>query len=533
MTRALLSVRFRAMLAAFTAQARQKKKKSKGMMVLFGVLYVYVAVVIAGVMCMMFGNLAGPYHQAGLDWLYFAMAGLMGLAFSVFGGVFMTQNQLYDAKDNDLLLSMPIPPRYILMSRMIPLLGLDLVFCGIVMVPAFVMYAIAAGFNGVNLLLQLVGMLGVCFLSQAICCLLGWGLHWLLCRVNKSLASVIYMIAFLGIYFSLYSRAGSIMNAMALGGESIGNALKSWVWPLYALGMGSMGSIIYLAAFLVICAVCFGAVYWLLSKTFLRAATFRRSGKRRALDMSGVKTGSAAQAIVGKEWRHFLGSPVYLTNVGLGVIMTFALTVAGVLFRGKLMAVMEEMTRQGLDIRAYLPLVICVLLGFLVSMMFFSAPSVSLEGKNLWILRSMPVSSREILTAKLRFHLLLSTPVTVLAGLVLAVTYGCDVLGTLLCALVPGLLTVLSGVLGMVCGLKWAKLDWINEAYPCKQGMAVFLTMFGMMGLSMVIGVGFALVSGWVSAELFLILCALVLAGVCWGLHRVIVTWGVKQWEAL
>ena len=34
MTRALLSVRFRAMLAAFTAQARQKKKKSKGMMVL-------------------------------------------------------------------------------------------------------------------------------------------------------------------------------------------------------------------------------------------------------------------------------------------------------------------------------------------------------------------------------------------------------------------------------------------------------------------------------------------------------------------
>ena len=191
MTRALLSVRFRAMLAAFTAQARQKKKKSKGMMVLFGVLYVYVAVVIAGVMCMMFGNLAGPYHQAGLDWLYFAMAGLMGLAFSVFGGVFMTQNQLYDAKDNDLLLSMPIPPRYILMSRMIPLLGLDLVFCGIVMVPAFVMYAIAAGFNGVNLLLQLVGMLGVCFLSQAICCLLGWGLHWLLCRVNKSLASMI------------------------------------------------------------------------------------------------------------------------------------------------------------------------------------------------------------------------------------------------------------------------------------------------------------------------------------------------------
>lgn len=174
MMRALLFVRFRGVLAAFTAQTRQRKKKSKGMVLLFAVLYVYVAVVLAGSMCMLFGQLARPYHQMGLDWLYFAMAGLMGLFFSILGGVFMTQNQLYDAKDNDLLLSMPIPPRAILMSRMVPLLGLDLLFCAIVMVPAFVMYVIAAGYPGLGLP---VGIVGICFLSQAVCCLLGWGLY--------------------------------------------------------------------------------------------------------------------------------------------------------------------------------------------------------------------------------------------------------------------------------------------------------------------------------------------------------------------
>ena len=533
MMRALLTVRFRAILAAFTAQTRQKKKKSKGMMILFAVLYVYVAVVIAGAMCMLFGQLAGPYHQAGLDWLYFAMAGLMGLAFSVFGGVFMTQNQLYDAKDNDLLLSMPIPSQCILMSRMIPLLGLDLVFCGIVMVPAFVMYAIQAEFHILPLVLQLVGMLGICALSQAICCLLGWGLHLLLSRMNKSLASLIYMIAFLVIYFSIYSKAGSIINAMAYGGDTIAAAFRNWVWPLYALGRGSLGSVSYLAAFLGVCAVCFGAVYWLLSKTFLRAATSRRSGKKRRLDMAEVRAGSVSRAILHKEWRHFLGSPVYLTNLGLGVIMTFALAAAGVLFRGKLMPVLENLTLQGLDVGAYLPLIICVILGFLISMMFISAPSVSLEGKSLWILKSMPVSSRKILDAKLRFHILLTTPVTVLAGLALALTYGCDGVGTVLCVLVPGLLTLLSGVLGMVCGLKWAKLDWINEAYPCKQSMAAFLTMFGMMGLCIVMAVGFALASAVMSVNLFLALLAVVLAAVVWGLYRVIMTWGATQWEAL
>ena len=533
MMRALLAVRFRAMFASLVSQTRQKKKKSKGMMVLFAVLYVYVVVVIAGAMCFLFGQLATPYHLAGLDWLYFAMAGLMGLAFSVFGGVFMTQNQLYDARDNDLLLSMPIRPRAILMSRMLPLLGVDLVFCGIVMVPACVMYAIQAEFHMLSLVCQLVGMLGVCLLSQAICCLLGWGLHLLLSRMNRSLASLLYMVAFLAIYFAIYSRAGNIMNAMASGGASIGAALRNWVWPLYALGRGSLGEPGYLGAFLAVCALCFGAVYWLLSKTFLRAATSRRSGKKRRLDMTGVKTGTAVGAIVGKEWRHFLGSPVYLTNLGVGIIMTAALTVAGVVFRGKLMGIIDEMARQNFNVSAYVPVMICVILAFLNSMMFLSAPSVSLEGKNLWILRSMPVSSRDILRAKLQFHIRMTTPAAMLSGLILAITYGCDAVGILLCALVPGLLTLLCGTLGMVFGLKWAKLDWINEAYPCKQGMAAGLTMFGMMGLSVLIAVGFALVSGFLSAEIFLALLAVVLAAAVWGLHRVIMTWGVLRWETL
>ena len=33
----------------------------------------------------------------------------------------MTQAQMYDAKDNELLLSMPVPPSYILGSRIVAL----------------------------------------------------------------------------------------------------------------------------------------------------------------------------------------------------------------------------------------------------------------------------------------------------------------------------------------------------------------------------------------------------------------------------
>ena len=531
MIRTLVAVRFRAMFAGMIAQARQKKKKGKGIMVLFAVLYVYLGVVIAGMMCLNFSQLAPAYHALGLDWLYYAIAGLMCLALSLFGSVFMTQNQLYDARDNDLLLSMPIPPWAILLSRMLPLLGFNLVFCGLVMVPAMVMYAVLVEFFIINVLLQMVALVGTVFLSQALACLLGWGMHLLLARMNKSLASLLYMVVFLVIYFSVYSQAGNLLNAMATQGAAIGASVKSWVWPLYAMGRGCMGDGIHLVIYLTICGAAFGGIYWLLSATFLHTATSRRSGKKRKLDMGGVKAGNTVQAIVFKEWRHFLGSPVYLTNCGLGILMTAALTVAGIVLRSKLLELLEVYAAMGVDLEGYFPLIICGMLGFLVSTNFLSAPSVSLEGKNLWVLKSMPVSGKEILLAKLRFHCLLTTPVTMVAGLVLSVTYGCGILEILLCTLVPGLLTVLCGLLGMVCGLQWARLDWISEVYPVKQGMAVGITLLAMMALPVVLGACWVLtgLTPWV----FLTLCAVLLTGVCFGLYRVVTTWGVNKWNCL
>lgn len=534
MMKALLSVRLRAMFASMTAQSQQKKKKGKGTLLLFAFLYLYLAVVLIGAMCLLFTQLAEPYHMMGLDWLYFAMAGLMGLGFSVFGSVFMTQNQLYEAKDNDQLLAMPIKPSMILLSRMIPLLGLNLLFTAIVMVPASVVYAVLVQFSVPNLLLQLVGVLAVCFLAQAISCLMGWGLHLLLSKMNKSFASALYMVLFLGIYFSVYSQAGNIINSMAMDGSAIASGLRSWVWPIYALGMGCNGKPLYQLIFIAISAAAFALVYYILSATFLQAATSRRGGKRRKLDINTIKFGSPTQAILHKEWQHFLGSPVYLTNLGIGILMTALLAAAGVIFRGKLMEVLSSFSAMGMDPQPYIPLIICAILSFLTSMMFVSAPSVSLEGNNMWILKSMPVSTVQILHAKLQFHCRMTTPVTVLAGLVLAITYGCDLPGILLCALVPGLLTVLCGVLGMACGLKWAKLDWLNEAYPCKQGMAVAITMFSMMGIPLVLGLVYGLLASAVlSPILYLALCALVLAAMSFGFYRLIVTWGVRKWDSL
>ena len=165
MTKALIRVRFRALFHTMLRQSQQKRRRGRGMTVLFMVLFAYVAVVFCGLFGLMFGQLAPAYHGAGLDWLYFATAGLMALALSVFGSVFATQSQIYDAKDNALLLSMPIRPRVILLSRILPLIVLTGVFAAVVLGPAGVIYGLQVGYTPLSLVSFLLCALAVPFLA--------------------------------------------------------------------------------------------------------------------------------------------------------------------------------------------------------------------------------------------------------------------------------------------------------------------------------------------------------------------------------
>ncbi len=528
MIKPLLSVRFRSLFAQAATQRR--KKRGAGTVVLLALLYVYLIAIYGGLMFMTFDSLAAPYHALGLDWLYFAMAGLMGLALAVFGSIFATQNQLYEAKDNELLLAMPLTPKAILASRMMPLLLLNLLFCSVVYLPAMAAYGMAVSFSLPGLLCQLLCLPGICILAQAIACFLGWLLHLLLRRMNKSVASMLYMILFLALYFSIYSQASSILNAMAQNGQAIAGFLHSWVWPLYAMGQGCVQNVLYLLGFLLLCAGIFAAVTFVLSATFLRTATMPpKSAKRRRLAQVQMRSRTPISSLVHKELLQFLRTPVFLTNMGLGIIMVAALAVAGIAARG---AVLEFLGQLQIPASAY-SLLICAMLCFLADTVELSTPLVSLEGKSIWIPQSAPLDARQILHAKLLFHCLLSMPVCAAAGLALSVAYGCTAVEVLLCTLIPALMALLCGLIGLLAGLQWVRLDYLSPAYPCKQSVAVLVGMLLPMGFVLTLGIAWAALSGLLTPVVFLMLCAVLFAALCAGLYRLLLTWGVRKWDAL
>jgi len=77
-----------------------------------------------------------------MDWLYFALMGLIAILLGSFGSVFNTYSGLYLAKDNDLLLSMPIPVGVIMTARLLVVYIMGLLYSGVVIIPAAAVYLI-------------------------------------------------------------------------------------------------------------------------------------------------------------------------------------------------------------------------------------------------------------------------------------------------------------------------------------------------------------------------------------------------------
>ena len=241
-----------------------------------------------------------------------------------------------------------------------------------------------------------------------------------------------------------------------------------------------------------------------------------------------VKT--PVQAICHKELRKFLTSAVYLTNFGLGLVLLVALPVAALIFRGQLLEVIGLLD----GFRPFVAGVVVLAAAFCIATSCISAPSISLEGKSLWVIRSLPVSGRTVLRGKLRMHCMLLVPLSAVCVLALGLTVGCSVVDTLLAAAICAVFGWFVGVAGLVCNLLAPRFDWINEAGPCKQSAAVFLTIFGSYFVMLAFGGLFALLYSFgLASTLCLAACAAVLLLLTVGFHALLMRWGGRRFETL
>ena len=475
MLKILLKKQFLEFLSFFFLSGKKGAKKRKiGAIIGVSALMLYALVASVALFWLMADGLCAGYIAMGFDWVYFALMGTMAIAIGCVGSVFIAKNRLYEAKDNETLLAMPVPPAIVLLSRVISLYLFTALFTTMAFVPACIRYFTLAGITVGSFFGCLLITLVLPLLVLVVSCLLGWLIALITARIPaKNLITTLLLVAFLIGYSMLYSKVQELINFVVASGELIGATMKSKLFLFWQMGLGATGKFASTLLFVAIVVVAFALIYWLLSATFLYIVTERRTGKKAKYQEKKAKTRSAFWALLGKEGLRFFKNPMIMFNAGIGSILCFV-GVGYVLIDGQLIELINAAPLAKWELAS----IITMIMLFIVSSNMISASSVSLEGENLWLLRSMPIKTETILTVKTAFHFLYTVLPMTVAQAALCVLFK---IPFWLFLVTWAMLTVSAALLalaGLIVNLKLPNMHWTNEMVAVKQSLSTLIAMF-------------------------------------------------------
>lgn len=513
MFRALLKKQLLEVNAWLIQDRKRGGRRSAMGILLFAAVYLFLFGVIGGTFFLEAGFLCAPLVQLGLGWLYFALMGIAAMVLGVIGSVFTTYSTLYRAKDNVLLLSMPIPPRYILTVRLLGVWMWGMIYSALVFVPALICYWLETGAGAAVVVsgLMLLVLIGIAVLTLT--CILGWVVAKISLHVkNKSFVTVIASLAFIVAYYALYSRANELLQALLANALTVGDKIRGAAYPLYLMGQAGEGSFAALAPSALMVLAVFALVYIVMSRSFLRMAVGSSGAEKTGGKKAVIRSSSVAAALLHKEFGRFLSSSTYMLNCALGTVV---LPAAGIFLLLQAEFIRELIPQFGLDSRTA-ALIACAVMCMMVSINDTPAPSVSLEGKHLWLIQSLPVPAWQVLKAKLNLHLIITLPAVAVCSVCFILAIRPDALSAMAILILPILFSVLQGAFGLMVNLLSPNLQWTNEVVPIKQSMSVFLAMMGGWALVIALGAVYLLVHSYVSIPVFLALCAAAFGcGIC------------------
>lgn len=475
MTKALFKKQMMEIFAWIYKDRKSGKIRSAQGIVLYAVLYLVLFGFLGSVFFTFAKMMCVPLAEVGMGWLYWCLIGLVSVFLGVFGSVFSTYSSLYQAKDNDLLLSMPIPPSRILAVRLFGVYLMGLIYELIVMVPAVIVWFIDTQFSAVGSVCVVLIPFLLSVVVLVLSALLGWVVALISGRIkHKNIVTVFISLAFIVGYYYIYFKAYSMIQTLLQNIEEIGGKIKSILYPLYQMGMAAEGNILSMLIFTAIVGALFLIVYAVLSHSFLKLATSNRGGINIEYKEKKSKSRSAGSALLIKEFLRFLGSSNYMLNCGIGILF---MPISAVLLIWKAGDIRQFLLADG--IRQYAPLLAVAAVCLVANINDMTAPSVSLEGKNLWIVQSLPVSCKQVLTAKLMLHLLLTIIPSV--PLIFAVEWVIrpNPIFSVLIPIAIVLFVLLMAILGLLLNLKMPNLNWTSEIVPIKQSMSVMIALFG------------------------------------------------------
>lgn len=391
--------------------------------------------------------------------------------------IYKVKGTLFGFKDYDMIMSLPVKESVIVISRFILLYSINITFTLIIMLPAAVAYGILSAANPLFYAASLLTVLFIPVIPMIAAAVMGTLITIIASRFRHSnLFNLIITFAFLGGFMIFGFRMDS---EEALGQmSSVLTKQIDRIYPLAAmyrravceLNPYSMLTFLFISGIALMVFAYFVGIKFKAINTGIAANRTKSNYKIGAL-----KQGSPFKALYQKELKRFFSSSLYIMNTAFGIVMMTIGALATLFLSPEKLAQILEIPQMSSMAGALSPLIVSMC----VSMTFITACSISLEGRNLWILKTSPVSIKTIFLSKIAVNLTITLPAVFLNGILIAVGLKLAIDDIIVLFLMPVVYAAFTAVSGLVINLLLPKLDWTSEVSVIKQSAASMIATFG------------------------------------------------------
>lgn len=464
-----------------------RDKKSKKTAIALGITLGFVLAVAM----FYIGGLCYGYIKLGAEEIVPVYIVFLSSVFTLLFCVFKAGKIIFKEGCYDILVSMPIKKSALVISRYIRLYVEGVLVSGVVMLLGTLCYACMVKPGIMNVILGVFSVLVVPVIPVTLSVLLGVIITGVSSKMkNKVLFETLFVVILVIGMFALTAviPTNEESSITLQNMESIARDLVDKIYNIYPLSMCFAkalveGSIVKFVIGVLISVALFAIVIFLTIINFEKITRkLHTSTAKHNYKLGELEKKSMMKAIVLREGKRYFSSETYVTNTIIGPFMAVAYTVS--LFFVDLGVVLKDMPVD-ININAVIPVLFA-------GIMLTNSPiatSVSMEGKEFWIIRTLPVSNSDILKAKLVFNAMLLAPFYVVGEVIMIIALRPGITELVWMIMLPLTIICCALVLGLFVNLKFPKLKWDSDVEVVKQSASALIGGFSGFLVAIVVAV--------------------------------------------
>lgn len=447
-------------------------------------LYILVAVILMGLLAYLIYSLKIIYS---ITWLreeivtelvvpMALICMILNVAISIFGG----SGLLLSDTNIDSVLALPIPLLTLIISKLSILYIVEVILTVALLLPMMVLFGLTAGMGFLFYLM----VVGITLLFPIIPGLLGTMIGTQIYYVLKSSSARTARIKATGAILILF--AFMLFMSFKFPDIAVGNLGDSFSTSSFTIHAGKYIQRLLYGDYLLI-GIYFGTVFFMggfliygLTKIYQSwySNDTTQGSKYQTVDWGKqtAKQNNTLSALLARERIRYFSLPVYLTNTACGWLFAAVFVLLVVLMSDKITPYIYQLAEYFQVPFADYDVLFMYALSILTTISCTTYASISIEGKQIEILKSLPITATCLFRSKMLHHLSMSVPTIFVLNTIMALYLQWSFPKAMLGYALPLLCSVLIGMIGYILNLIFPNFEWENVTHIIKQSLPAILT---------------------------------------------------------